>query len=350
MNPAPPVMAMRARAGGRRLRGGWTAWGRTCHYVRASRGRTSPASAAPRGRLWTLRRIRSSCLRRSRRRHGSCDRPTVAPTVRSRVRAIGRHPTGSTSRRRAARPPPTPRRFPPVSRHRLAVQHPLQAVAQPAAEDFLAQGQHQRGPGVGADAAQFFGLGAAEAVDRRDGRRNVAVVHLQAELVAVQQVGDVRRPRPEVEHRLGRRHRAVDLARVDDPRHLLAQRHDVDVGCRQRIPQFAQRLVRQRQHVPQPVLAGEGLHLPFVRPAADEDEPHVGVVAEMLRGFQQRPQRVGEAVVPAVHDDELAAQPVAGAERVLARLDGVDVVLVRPRGHHQHLVAQRLALLRAAGP
>ena len=84
--------------------------------------------------------------------------------------------------------------------------------------------------------------------------RHVAVTHVPAEAVVLQEVGDVRRLGPEEQDRPADGHRAVDLAGVDDADHVVAERDDVHVGGAERVAQVRQRLVGERDDVRQVVL------------------------------------------------------------------------------------------------
>jgi len=65
------------------------------------------------------------------------------------------------------------------------------------------------------------------------------------------------------------------------------------------------------------VLGDESFDRLLAQAAADEKEHQCRIVPKRERGVQQRFERVGVAVVAAVHDDEFAVQAVLGAERVV---------------------------------
>src|SRR5687767_12091997 len=108
----------------------------------------------------------------------------------------------SSLRSRDAPDETKPPRCPPIEPARTSpAERDLQPVAQPVAQDLLAQRLTEHPLRDLSHPSHFGRARIAQPLDRGDRALRIAVSNRHAEVVAIQQVRDVRRPRAEVEDR-----------------------------------------------------------------------------------------------------------------------------------------------------
>ena len=189
--------------------------------------------------------------------------------------------------------------------------------------------------------AHFFQLRTRcieESHDRFFGGVDIAVGDVVAEIVAIQKVGNVGRFWAQEQDRPCDGHGAIHLAGVNDADHVGAEADDVHVGGREREPQISQRLIGEGDHIGEVVILDGLLDFLLAGAAADEEEADIAVILEAHGGVEDGLERVGWAVVAAVHEDEFVLEVVLEAEGVGLRIDRLDEALVRPGRNGDQLV------------
>src|SRR5205814_7392745 len=99
---------------------------------------------------------------------------------------------------------------------------------------------------------------------------DIAVGDVQAEVVAIQEVGDVGGFWAEEENGPRHGHGAVNFAGVDDADHVGAEGDDVDVGGGEGEAKIGERLIRKRNYIRELVIFNVLLDFFFAGAAADE--------------------------------------------------------------------------------
>ena len=86
--------------------------------------------------------------------------------------------------------------------------------------------------GSSAHGGELVGRGGGDLAEEHDCSGRVAVARLPADLVPVEEIRGVARAGTDEQDRAADRHRTVNLARMNHPHHVRAERHHVHIRAR----------------------------------------------------------------------------------------------------------------------
>ena len=156
----------------------------------------------------------------------------------------------------------------------------------------------------------------------------------------IQDFGQVARARSQVEDRGVDRQEVVDLAGMHQPHKSVPHSDHLQVRRRKGSGQFAQRLIGQTQHIPQPALSPGGFDLPELASPAHKTKHQTGIPCQLLRCLQQGVQGMTRAMIPGIHHHKLLLQTMSPPESFPPLPIEPHLIILGPRRDHGNLPAR----------